>query len=244
MRGSFQKRTLIILLLVVCILFSGCKPQDMQAITGGVIQEFGKTNSAPEPPVKQKPYVTCVDSDAGDEPSLPGTLTIRSYDSTVESQDTCTGESELMEYYCEGDKERTRGYNCKYGCREGRCLTSSEERGKIAPELEKSVPKKQAPKQTQKTTEEPEKDVIASAKQEIQENKEAADKEREEITEEVQTQFYNCFNGFKDSFETDVDCGGPCSIKCGYNRGCDDSNDCAEGLKCNARMKKCTQGGY
>jgi hypothetical protein len=257
MRGSFQKRILIALLVVVTlILFTGCKSQDMQAITGGVIQEFGKTsdNVAADPPLKQKPYVTCVDSDAGDEPSLPGTVTLRSDGNSVESQDTCTGDAELMEHYCDGDKEKMRGYNCKYGCREGRCLTSSEEKGNIDPTLAKqgatteqnvATPGVKEEEKEPVPKEQPEQEYNPEPVEEkIQGNKEAAEQAREEVTQEVQTQFYNCFNGFKDSFETDIDCGGACGVKCGYNRGCEENKDCAKGLRCNSRMRKCTQGGY
>ena len=53
-------------------------------------------------------------------------------------------------------------------------------------------------------------------------------------------EFYNCYNGYRDTQETDVDCGGPDCFGCGYGRRCSVNSDCAEPLVCNLRMKKCS----
>ncbi|MBI1971008.1 hypothetical protein HYS47_04630 [Candidatus Woesearchaeota archaeon] len=53
-------------------------------------------------------------------------------------------------------------------------------------------------------------------------------------------EFYNCYNGYRDTQETDVDCGGPDCFGCGYGRRCNVNGDCAEPLVCNIRMKKCS----
>jgi hypothetical protein len=43
--------------------------------------------------------------------------------------------------------------------------------------------------------------------------------------------FPGCSSGTKDGAETDVDCGGPCTHKCGSGAGCDQNADCKSG-KC------------
>jgi len=42
----------------------------------------------------------------------------------------------------------------------------------------------------------------------------------------------NCFDGVKDSGETDVDCGGPCNRKCTTGFACSTTSDCEEGAEC------------
>ena len=50
-----------------------------------------------------------------------------------------------------------------------------------------------------------------------------------------------CSDGIKDGDETDLDCGGSCPQKCGYNQGCAKGGDCQSGA-CDTAAKKCTTG--
>lgn len=53
-------------------------------------------------------------------------------------------------------------------------------------------------------------------------------------------EFYNCNNGFRDTEETGIDCGGPNCPGCGFGKHCEQNRDCAAPLVCNVRMKKCS----
>ncbi|MBI2147682.1 hypothetical protein HYU19_04355 [Candidatus Woesearchaeota archaeon] len=52
--------------------------------------------------------------------------------------------------------------------------------------------------------------------------------------------FYNCYNEFRDTEETDVDCGGPDCSGCRFGKHCKENSDCADPLSCNVRMNKCS----
>jgi hypothetical protein len=61
------------------------------------------------------------------------------------------------------------------------------------------------------------------------------------LEETKKKEFYNCFNGFRDTYETDIDCGGDdCTAGCGYGKNCLLDSDCADDLVCNVRSKKCS----
>ncbi len=230
----------IFIVLLLLLFLSGCTGNNLESITGNVVRE-GDAKS-PQPTTPELPLLTttqCRDSDNGDEPSQAGTTTVVREGSIIVSNDACTGEAELMEHYCVGNEEKVRGYSCKYGCREGRCLTSADQLVPLDEQLQKTEQESQTPVEAPLTK--PEQKDVGEKIAQTQEEKE---KERVREVQQAQTENYNCYNGFKDSFETDVDCGGPCITKCGYGKMCIESADCTAGLKCNARIRKCMQRAY
>ena len=56
----------------------------------------------------------------------------------------------------------------------------------------------------------------------------------------------SCTDGVKNGDETDVDCGGSCTTKCGSSKSCLTDNDCNSnyGLLCHNTVKKCTSYDY
>lgn len=228
--------TRIALLFSALLVLTGCQNTGLGGITGNVVQEPNAQYPTPNAQLPTTDLVVgCTDSDGGDEPSVAGTITVVKEGSIVVSNDACTGDADLREQYCLGKQEKVRGYACKYGCREGRCLTSSESGrpGLVPPSRIRTLPSRELETSDRQAIQE---EVIA-----VLEEKDTA---HQEEADEAEGQFYNCFNGFKDSFETDVDCGGPCQNKCRYGKMCTDSADCAAGLKCNLRMRKCMERAY
>lgn len=232
--GDGKKQVILLCTLIIILFIAGCQGTNLESITGNVVQEPAAADRTQQ---TADLLIGCTDSDGGDEPSVAGTTTVVKEGSVIVSNDACTGDADLREQYCTGKQEKVRGYACKYGCREGRCLTSSEA-SMGRPELA-LPPYKPTP---------PSRELETSDRQAIREEViavlEEKDTARQEEVEEAEGQFYNCYNGFKDSFETDVDCGGPCQTKCRYGKMCTDSADCAAGLKCNLRMRKCMERAY
>ncbi|MDO8642193.1 MAG: hypothetical protein Q7R76_01205 [Candidatus Woesearchaeota archaeon] len=242
------RKTTVLIFAVLAILFSlfisACTNKNLGGITGNVVREGADTQNAPLAPTVYNPPPAaikngCADSDNGDEPSMAGTTTVVMDGSVVVANDVCTGDADLMEHYCVARKDTIRGYTCKYGCREGRCLTSSDTPGAVDTQLEKTenTPSQISPPQVY--TEQKE-----MVEEQIAQTAEQNEKEQEQKTEQSQNENYNCYNGFKDTFESDVDCGTACPQKCGYGKMCSESTDCAAGLKCNQRIRKCMQRAY
>ena len=46
------------------------------------------------------------------------------------------------------------------------------------------------------------------------------------------TDSWKCFDGKKEADESDVDCGGVCSVKCGEGLACQSKDDCKSDLRC------------
>ncbi|MBI4149865.1 hypothetical protein HY488_00515 [Candidatus Woesearchaeota archaeon] len=57
--------------------------------------------------------------------------------------------------------------------------------------------------------------------------------------EEAPAAIPECFNGFRDLQETDMDCGGPNCKPCGYGKHCKLKRDCVAPLSCNVRSFLC-----
>ena len=210
-----RKTCFVVLLFCLILAVAGCgdtKSDNLDAITGNVI---GPTEAAPSPQKVEK----CEDSDYGDEPTKAGTTSFYQTSKT----DTCDRGS-LLEYYCEKGQIIEKPYACKFGCEKGVCLTTPkptpEPEPVLTPEPVVVVPYNES-----------------AAVEEVEETKVQEEQEREEVKQNLENEFYNCNNGYKDHFETDVDCGGPCRA-CGYGQMCEDHRDCATG-KCNVRSKKC-----
>ena len=53
---------------------------------------------------------------------------------------------------------------------------------------------------------------------------------------------WSCFNGIVDAGESDLDCGGSCSTKCGYNQKCSSNEDCAAEYSCVEHVCSSTGG--
>jgi len=64
---------------------------------------------------------TCIDSDAGINYSIKGTI----QNNTGEYSDFCQGSS-LIEYYCENNESKSISYVCDYGCFNGECLQQNK----------------------------------------------------------------------------------------------------------------------
>lgn len=244
--GDGKKQAIVlgalIALLFTLLFLTGCQNTGLGGITGNVVQE---PNAVP-PATDRTPQTAdlkpqCADSDNGDEPSLAGTITVVKEGSVIVSNDVCTSEAELIEQYCVGKLEQQRGYTCKYGCREGRCLASTREQittnapPAVAPDPTPPTPYQQPP-------------LYAEQKEKVEEQITQTEETKESGYQEQraagQNENYNCYNGFRDTFETDTDCGGACVQKCAYGKTCQDTNDCAPPLRCNTRIRKCMQRAY
>lgn len=224
--------------LIVLTLITGCQNTGLGGITGNVVQEPSQAAADRTPQTAElKPQ--CADSDGGDEPSLAGTITIVKEGSVIVSNDVCTSEAELIEQYCVGKLEQQRGYTCKYGCREGRCLASTREQ--TTADVQQPTNNNPPP-----TSQEP--PLYAEQKENVEEQitqtQETKESDYREQRAAGQNENYNCYNGFRDTFETDTDCGGACVQKCAYGKTCQDTNDCAAPLRCNTRIRKCMQRAY
>ena len=233
--GDGQKLLIGVLILAV-IFLSGCQNSGLGGITGNVVQE---ADAAP-PTTDHRPPTTdlrpaCTDSDGGDEPSLAGSVTVVNEGSVIVSSDVCTSNADLIEQYCDGKNEQQRGYSCKYGCAEGRCVTSTEQPAGNAPTTDYRPPNTDTPLYAEQKE---------SVEEQIIQTQETKESEYQEQRTAGQDANYNCYNGFRDTFETDTDCGGACIQKCAYGKTCQDSNDCAAPLKCNTRIRKCMQRAY
>lgn len=237
--------------LIVLTLLTGCQNTGLGGITGNVVQEANTVPPTPDPgspTVELKPQ--CADSDGGDEPSLAGTVTVVKEGSVIVSNDVCTSEAELIEQYCAGKLEQQRGYTCKYGCREGRCLASAREQITTnAPPTIASDPTPSAAYVPPSITQSPPLPPLyaeqkENVEQQITQTQETKESEYQEQRAAGQNENYNCYNGFRDTFETDTDCGGACVQKCAYGKTCQDGNDCAPPLRCNTRIRKCMQRAY
>lgn len=249
--GDGKKQAILlsfIVLITLLTVLTGCQNTGLGGITGNVVQEpvaQSPTPNAQSPVADLKPQ--CADSDGGDEPSLAGTVTVVKEGSVIVSNDVCTSEAELIEQYCVGKLEQQRGYTCKYGCREGRCLASTRE------QITSNAPPAAAPSPTPLTTNNqpptaqqppPYAEQKEKVEKQIMQAEETKESEYQKQRAAGQNENYNCYNGFRDTFETDTDCGGACVQKCAYGKTCQDTNDCAPPLRCNTRIRKCMQRAY
>jgi len=241
---SCKQIAIVTLLLFTLLVLAGCqRERGFEAITGDLVNEGGDDQRAVGQEVQQGDIIQvyCTDSDLGDEPTLAGITTTSS--ATV--RDVCkqgTLQGTLIEYYCESSQIKQREYSCKYGCQEGKCLLTAPapvpepqpilqpvEPGQPAVTITRGIPLLQV-------------DPVAIA-EEREKQKEQEEEQKIEEKKLTEKEFYNCMNGFKDPFETDVDCGGSCK-PCKYGQMCQEQADCNVPLKCNLRAKKCMRTGY
>lgn len=242
--SSHKHATMTSFILFVLIILAGCqRERGFEAITGDLVNEGGDDQRVVGQEVQQGDIIQvyCTDSDLGDEPTLAGITTT----SAATVQDTCkqgTLQGTLIEYYCESSQIKQREYSCKYGCQEGKCLLTAPAlvpepqpvlqpvvQGQPAVTITRGIPLLQV-----------DRPAIEEAMQKQKEQEKEQNIEEKKLTEK---EFYNCMNGFKDPFETDVDCGGSCK-PCRYGQMCQEQADCNEPLKCNLRAKKCMRTGY
>jgi len=241
---SRKQVAIVALLFFTLLVLAGCqRERGFEAITGDLVNEGGDDQRGVGQEVQQGDIIQvyCTDSDLGDEPTLAGITTTSS--ATV--QDACKQgilQGTLIEYYCESSQIKQREYSCKYGCQEGKCLLTAPApvpepqpvlqpvvQGQPAVTITRGIPLLHV-------------DPVVIA-EEIEKQKEQEEEQKVEEKKLTEKEFYNCMNGFKDPFETDVDCGGSCK-PCKYGQMCKEQVDCNVPLKCNLRAKKCMRTGY
>jgi len=174
----------------------------------------------------------CKDTD-GDNLGELGVVYLVKDDKRIKYVDRCLDKHTVKEYFCSGADAKAKIYKCASICTICREDASADPTSDAAQQKDSSDAEEKLRADAGYTEEQETKD-----NESIEQTEEENQQDLEEAKDNTKY-YYNCKNGFKDTFETDVDCGGTDCSGCAYNKRCELNQDCAAGLKCDQRLKRC-----